>query len=81
MTVDFIGLEQDMVKPIHVTCAGPDSQVLKINYCSAYDKIIFATALNQQGKIYNLFNQNSKGKPYTSVQDREVYRSTKYEIT
>ena len=81
MTEDFIGSEQDMVKPIHVTCAGPDSQVLKINYCSAYDKIIFATALNQQGKIYNLFNQNLKGKPYTSVQDREVYRSTKYEIT
>ena len=44
MTEDFIGSEQDMVKPIHVTCAGPDSQVLKINYCSAYDKIIFATA-------------------------------------
>ena len=50
MTEDFIGSEQDMVKPIHVTCAGPDSQVLKINYCSAYDKIIFATALNQRGK-------------------------------
>ena len=81
MTADFIGPEQDMVKPINVTCAGPDSQVLKINHCSAYDKIIFAAALNQQGKIYNLFNQNSKGKPYTSVQDREVYRSTKYEIT
>ena len=50
-------------------CAGPDSQVMKINYCSAYDKIIFATALNQQWKIYNLYNQNSKGKPYINVQD------------
>ena len=51
MTADFIGPEQDVVKPIHVTCARPDSQVLKINYCSAYEKIIFATALNQQWKI------------------------------
>ena len=51
MTADFIGPEQDMAKPTHVTCAGPDSQVLKINYCSAYDKIIFAAALNKQWKI------------------------------
>ena len=50
-TADFIGPEQDMVMPIQVPCAGPDSQVLKINYCSAYEKIIFATALNQQWKI------------------------------
>ena len=51
MTADFIGPEQDMVMPIQVPCAGPDSQVLKINYCSAYDKIIFAAALNKQWKI------------------------------
>ena len=42
MTADFIGPEQDMVMPIYVPRAGPDSQVLKINYCSAYEKIIFA---------------------------------------
>ena len=51
MTADFIGPEQDMVMPIHVTRAGPDSQVLKINYCSAYDKIIFIVTSKQHRRI------------------------------
>ena len=51
MTANFIGPEQDMVMPIHVPSTGPDSQVMKINYCSACVKIIFGTALNQQWQI------------------------------